>query len=47
MEIHAIQPLADDNIMIAESGPGRIIEVDRTKAVEKVSSCRLTRQSPS
>lgn len=29
MEIHAFQPLANGNIMIAESGPARIIEVDR------------------
>ena len=29
MEIHAIQPLASGVMMIAESGPGRIIEVDR------------------
>ena len=29
IEIHAIQPLPNDAIMIAESGPARIIEVDR------------------
>ena len=29
VEVHAIQPLADGTVMIAESGPGRIIEVDR------------------
>lgn len=29
MEIHAIQPLEDGRIMIAESGRGRIIEIDR------------------
>jgi len=30
VEIHAFQPLGDGRVMIAESGPGRIIEVDRS-----------------
>lgn len=30
VEVHAFQPLSDDRIMIAESGAGRIIEVDRS-----------------
>lgn len=29
VEVHAFQPLGDGRLMIAESGPGRIIEVDR------------------
>lgn len=29
VEVHAFQPLDDGRVMIAESGPGRIIEVDR------------------
>ncbi len=29
VEVHAFQPLPDGSVMIAESGPGRIIEVDR------------------
>ena len=29
LEIHAFQPLADGHVMIAESGPARIIEIDR------------------
>lgn len=29
VEVHAFQPLADGKIMIAESGPGRIIEINR------------------
>ncbi len=29
MEIHAFQPLKNDTFMIAESGPARIIEIDR------------------
>ena len=32
VEVHAFQRLADGNTMIAESGPGRIIEVDKTGA---------------
>jgi hypothetical protein len=30
IEVHAFQPLADSNVMIAESGAQRIIEVDRS-----------------
>lgn len=29
VEVHAFQPLGDGRMMIAESGPGRIIEIDR------------------
>ena len=29
VEVHAFQPLADGGMMIAESGPARIVEVDR------------------
>ena len=29
VEVHAFQPLADGRVMIAESGPARIIEIDR------------------
>lgn len=29
IEVHAFQPLNDGNVMIAESGSGRIIEIDR------------------
>ncbi len=29
VEVHAVQPLANGHVMIAESGPARIIEVDR------------------
>jgi outer membrane protein assembly factor BamB len=29
VEVHAFQPLEDGKLMIAESGPGRIIEIDR------------------
>lgn len=30
VEVHSFQPLADGRVMIAESGPARIIEIDRT-----------------
>lgn len=30
VEVHAFQPLPNDRVMIAESGPARIIEIDRT-----------------
>ncbi|MDA1265165.1 MAG: PQQ-binding-like beta-propeller repeat protein [Planctomycetota bacterium] len=33
VEIHAFQPLAGGRVMIAESGPGRIIEVERDGTV--------------
>lgn len=43
-EIHACQPLPDDKVMIAESGPMRIIEVDRagkiTKEVKLTTKCK-------
>ena len=33
VEVHAFQPLEDGRVMIAESGPARIIEVDRQGAI--------------
>ncbi len=33
VEVHAVQPLDGDRVMIAESGPGRIIEVNRDGAI--------------
>ena len=29
VEVHAFQPLEDGRVMIAESGPARVIEIDR------------------
>src|SRR5207253_9216326 len=38
VEVHAFQRIADGNTMIAESGPGRIIEVDdKGKLVRQIS----------
>jgi hypothetical protein len=44
IEIHAIQPLAGGNVMIAESGPGRIIEIDR--AGKLLKEIKLTVSAP-
>jgi len=45
-EIHACQPLPDGKVMIAESGPMQIIEVDRagqvTKTVKLTTKCKRT-----
>jgi hypothetical protein len=35
IEVHAFQPLEDDTIMIAESGIGRIIEIDRAGTIRR------------
>jgi len=39
VEVHAFQPLGEDHVMIAESGPARIIEIDR--AGKLLSEVRL------
>lgn len=44
LEIHAIQPLPGESVMIAESGPGRIIEIDR--AGKLLKSVKLTVDNP-
>jgi len=41
VEIHAIQPLDDGQVMIAESGPGRIIEIDRDGKLLKEVKLKL------
>lgn len=45
-EVHACQPLPDGIVMIAESGPMRIVEVDRqgkiVKEVKLVTQCKNT-----
>ena len=35
VEVHAFQPLGEGRLMIAESGPARIIEVDRERKPEE------------
>jgi outer membrane protein assembly factor BamB len=35
VEVHSFAPLADDKVMIAESGVGRIIEIDRAGTIRR------------
>lgn len=44
IEIHGIQPLPDGGVMIAESGAGRIIEIDRDGKITK--EVKLTVKNP-
>jgi len=44
VEVHALQPLPNGNIMIAESGPARIIEIDRDGTLHK--EIKLTIDNP-
>ena len=46
VEVHAFQPLPDGSIMIAESGPGRIIEVDRDGKLLKEIKLQLDNPHP-
>lgn len=45
VEVHAFQPLADDTLMIAESGSARIIEIDRTGKLLKEIKLKTNRPS--
>jgi outer membrane protein assembly factor BamB len=46
IEIHAVQPLADDHVMVAESGAGRIIEVDRAGTLLKELALKVDKPDP-
>ena len=46
VEVHAIQPLENGNVMIAESGAGRIIEVDRDRVVQKEVKLKVNHPHP-
>jgi len=46
VEVHAFQPLDDGSVMIAESGPGRIIEVDRTGKLLKETKLKIENPHP-
>lgn len=46
VEVHAVQPLADGRIMIAESGPGRIIEIDREGTIKKEIKLKVDHPHP-
>jgi len=46
MEVHAFQPLEDGNVMIAESGIGRIIEIDRDGTLLKEIKLKVNNPHP-
>ena len=46
VEVHAFQRLADGVTMIAESGPGRIIEVDRAGKLLKEVKLKVAKSDP-
>ena len=46
VEVHAFQRLANGLTMIAESGPGRIIEVDRNGVMHREIAVRVDNRSP-
>jgi outer membrane protein assembly factor BamB len=46
VEVHSFQPLDDDRIMIAESGPGRIIEIDRAGKIRCEIKLKVKNPSP-
>lgn len=46
VEVHAFQPLADGNVMIAESGPARIIEVNRDGKLLKAFKLKVDNPNP-
>ncbi|MFT5130200.1 MAG: outer membrane protein assembly factor BamB, partial [Rhodothermales bacterium] len=46
LEAHAFQPLANGHIMIAESGIGRIIEIDREGKIHHEIKLTVSKPSP-
>jgi outer membrane protein assembly factor BamB len=46
LEVHAFQPLADGVVMLAESGPARIIEIDRQGTLLKEIKLKVDRPHP-
>ena len=46
VEVHAFQPLPNDVLMIAESGPARIIEVDRNGTLLSETKLKVDRPHP-
>jgi hypothetical protein len=46
VEVHAFQPLGDGRMMIAESGPGRIIEIDRAGKLLREVKLKIDRPNP-
>ncbi len=46
IEVHAFQPLANGNVMIAESGAGRIIEVNRKGEIQQQVKLKIGTPHP-
>jgi hypothetical protein len=46
VEVHAFQPLPDGQVMIAESGPGRIIEINREGQILKEFKLKVLHSHP-
>jgi hypothetical protein len=46
VEVHSFQPLADGRIMIAESGVGRVIEIDRDGEIHHQIKLKVHRPHP-
>lgn len=46
VEVHAFQPLEDGNVMIAESGPARIIEINRDGEIQKQFKLKVNNPHP-
>jgi outer membrane protein assembly factor BamB len=46
VEVHSFQPLADGGVMIAESGPARIIEIDRDGQIVKTMALEVENPHP-
>jgi len=44
--VHSFQPLADGGVMIAESGPARIIEIDRDGKIQKTIPLKVEHPHP-
>jgi len=46
VEVHSFQPLDNGLIMIAESGPARIIEIDRSGKIQHEMKLKIDRPNP-
>ena len=46
VEVHSFQPLADGGVMIAESGPARIVEIDRDGKIVKTIPLKVEHPHP-
>lgn len=46
VEVHSFQPIEDGKLLIAESGPGRLIEIDRTGKIHREIKLQVRRNDP-